>query len=213
MIIKRFDNFSAGSDVLGEIEDIVLHLGENLGVYFTMLYNADMKVLLFKLDGEEKDIKLEVKAYHSQLRVSKLMLEDLGYNLFMDGSMMVITVFKDLVTAGIEFLDYLRGVMVESSGESGRNLVTFYRDSNGLGLFKVIIGFSKREDKVSYTTNCNLVMASVLSVFFGGGIFFDADKRPKLDRIFLTFLEDLDPVKYGKLYSVQLGITPQFNLD
>jgi hypothetical protein len=208
MIIKSFESFSAGSDVLGEIEDIVLHLGENLGVYFTMLYNSDMKVLLFKLDGDQGDIKLEVKAYHSQLRVSKLMLEDLGYNLFMDGSMMVITVFKDLVTAGIEFLDYLRGVMVESSGESGRNLVSLYKDADGLILFKVVIGFSVDASGVySYTTNCNLTMGSVLEFLFGS-IFYDSNKRSKLDRIFLTYLADLDRDKYGKLYSINLGINP-----
>jgi len=218
MLIKRFESFSAGSDVLGEIEDIVLHLGENLGVYFTMLYpadagssknyNADMKVLIFKLDGDQGDIKLEVKAYHSQLRVSKLMLEDLGYNLFMDGSLMVITVFKDLVTAGIEFLDYFSGVMVLNSAEVVTSLVSLYKDADGLILFKVVIGFSVDASGVySYTTNCNLTMGSVLEFLFGS-IFFDSDKRSKLDRIFLTFLADIDTAMYGNLYSINLGINP-----
>jgi hypothetical protein len=50
-------------------------------------------------------------------------------------------------------------------------------------------------------------MGSVLEFLFGS-IFFDSDKRSKLDRIFLTYLSDLDRDKYGGLYSIQLGINP-----
>lgn len=206
MRLKRFENFS-GNDVLADIEDVVLHLGENLGVYYTMLYNVDLKVLVFKLDVDSSDIKLEVKGYHSQMRVSKLMLEDLGFNLFADGDLLVITVFKDLVTAGIEFLDYFKGIMRVASGESGRNLVSFYKDSDGRNLFKTVIGFSGMESDRIYTQNCNFTMNSVLGFFFGG-IFYDSDKRSKLDRIILTWLKDIDAAKYGGLSTVSIGISP-----
>ena len=206
MRLKRFENFS-GNDVLGDIEDVVLHLGENLGVYYTMLYNVDLKVLVFKLDGDSSDIKLEVKAYHSQMRVSKLMLEDLGFNLFADGDLLVITVFKDLVTAGIEFLDYFKGIMIVSSGETIRNLVSLYKDFDRRVLVKTVIGFSGIESDRSYTQNCNFTMNSVLGFFFGG-IFYDKDKRSKLDRIVLTWLKDIDAAKYGGLSTVSIGISP-----
>lgn len=206
MRLKRFENFS-GNDVLGDIEDVVLHLGENLGVYYTMLYNVDLKVLVFKLDGDSSDINLEVKAYHSQIRVSKLMLEDLGFNLFADGDLLVITVFKDLVTAGIEFLDYFKGIMRVASGESGRNFVSFYKDLDGRNLFKTVIGFSGMESDRSYTQNCNFTMNSILEFFFGS-IFYDKDKRSKLDRIILTWLKDIDAAKYGGLSTVSIGISP-----
>lgn len=206
MRLKRFENFS-GNDVLADIEDVVLHLGENLGVYYTMLYNVDLKVLVFKLDGDSSDIKLEVKGYHSQMRVSKLMLEDLGFNLFTDGDLLVITVFKDLVTAGIEFLDYFKGVMRVASGESRRSFVSFYKDLDGRNLFKTVIGFSGMESDRIYTQNCNFTMNSVLEFFFGG-IFYDSDKRSKLDRIILTWLKDIDAAKYGGLSTVSIGIHP-----
>lgn len=206
MRLKRFENFSS-NDVLADIEDVVLHLGENLGVYYKMIYNVDLKVLVFKLDGDSSDIKLEVKGYHSQLRVSKLMLEDLGYNLFADGDLLVITVFKDLVTAGIEFLDYLKDIMRVASGESGRNFVSLYKDLEGRTLVKTVIGFSGIESDRSYTQNCNFTMNSVLEFFFGG-IFYDKDKRSKLDRIVLTWLKDIDAAKYGGLSTVSIGINP-----
>ena len=210
MRLKRFENFS-GNDVLGDIEDVVLHLGENLGVYYTMLYNVNLKVLVFKLDGDSSDINLEVKAYHSQMRVSKLMLEDLGFNLFADGDLLVITVFKDLVTAGIEFLDYFKGIMRVSSAEihprHRGNLVSLYKDLDGRTLVKTVIGFSGMESDRSYTQNCNFTMNSVLGFFFGG-IFYDSDKRSKLDRIVLTWLKDIDSAKYGGLSTVSIGIHP-----
>ena len=204
MRLKRFENFS-NNDVLADIEDVVLHLGENLGVYYTMLYNVDLKVLVFKLDGDSSDIKLEVKGYHSQMRVSKLMLEDLGYNLFADGDLLVITVFKDLVTAGIEFLDYFKGIMQVSSAESRRILVSLYKDLDGSVLVKTVIAFSGIESDRSYTQNCNFTMNSVLGFFFGV-IFYDKNKRSKLDRIILTWLKDIDAAKYGGLSTVSIGI-------
>lgn len=212
MRLKRFENFS-GNDVLADIEDVVLHLGENLGVYYKMIYNVNLKVLVFKLDGDSSDIKLEVKGYHSQMRVSKLMLEDLGFNLFADGDLLVITVFKDLVTAGIEFLDYFKGIMRVASGESGRNLVSLYKDLDGRVLVKTVIGFSVDrsfgynggKESYSYTQNCNFTMNSILEFFFGG-IFYDSDKRSKLDRIVLTWLKDIDAAKYGGLSTVSIGI-------
>ena len=133
--IKSFESFSAGSDVLGDIDHIVLHLGENLGVYYSMLSNYNNTILIFKLDEEGAEFKLKGDDLKSQLEVTCGLLEDLGYNLFMEDDYLIITIYGDLFSAGIEYLDYIKDHMVEEVKVFDDRKRVDYKDLFGNHLF------------------------------------------------------------------------------
>ena len=167
--IKSFESFSSSSDLLGDIDNIVLHLGENLGFYYSMLSNSDNSILIFGLDEEGAEFKLKGDDLKSQLVVTRGLLEDLGYNLFMVDDYLIITIYEDLYSTGIEYLDYIKDHMVEEVKVFDDRKRVDYKDLSGNHLFTywfVSIGIIKETTPISWGLSDTIRFDTIIGLFF-----------------------------------------------